>query len=452
MPEINYHNHNYSNKIEGKIKKSSSKTWAKRIFLFFLLLIILVGSVLAYKTIFLTHNLLNKGISSTLSLSKLGGTKLQGEEEGRINFLLLGIGVEGHMGADLTDTIMVASFDLKEGNVSLISIPRDLYIKVPDIGYEKINAVYTSGNQEGYPGGGGALMKKTIGDILGLPIHYYVVIDFDGFKEIVNILGGIDIKVEKDIYDYEYPSPDERGVSPFILKKGDYHMDGDLALKYARSRKSTSDFDRARRQQQVLLAIKEKAFEKKIITNPKKVYEIFSALEKNIKTDLQLPEIAHGVELAQKFQLKNINNLVLDDSADGFLYADNVNGAYVLKPYNNSFAQIQKYVNYFVFRQPQIIKENATIEVLNGAGWEDLANDVANKLKKYKLNIINVGSADRYDYYNTIIYDRTGDKKLYTVSFLNNYFQASVVEEKKSQNDQPDITIIVGRDYNYYEN
>lgn len=423
------------------------KPWWRYPLAVILVLFFLAGSVFAYKIISLTHSVITKGISATITDNNLGASELKGESEGRVNILLLGIGVEGNSGADLTDTIMLASFDLKNNQLSMISVPRDLYVKIPEVGYDKINAAYSYGQKTDYNGGGGALITDTVSNILGVPINYYVVMNFDGFKQIVDTLGGVDIKVEKDIYDYEYPSNNERGQTTFILKKGDYHMDGELALKYARSRKSTSDFDRAHRQQQLILAIKDKIFAQNLISNPKKTYDLFNALEKNIKTNFQLPEIARAVQLAKKFKIENATTAVLDDSAGGFLYADSINGMYVLKPLKNNFTNIQQFANYFFNKEPKIKNENASVELLNGTGLENLAAEVSDSLKKYGLNIVNAGSADRYNYQESIVYDKTEGKKSETVAFLADHFGAQVVKAKKNQNTEADISVIIGQNY-----
>ncbi len=414
-----------------------------------LILIILAGGALAYRFISAAQKVIVKGISSSLAGNRLGISQLKGESDGRVNVLLLGVGVEGESGNDLTDTMMLASFDLKNHNVSLISIPRDLYIKIPDVGYTKINSAYAYGEKINYNGGGGGLARDTISNILGVPIHYYVAMNFDGFKQIVDTLGGIDIKVDKSIYDYNYPCQNERAKCQFILEKGDYHMDGALALKYVRSRQSTSDFDRARRQQQVLTAIKDKAFEKQIIMNPKKVYDLYNALSSNLKTDFQLPEIGRVVELAQDFKVENIYQYVFDDNPDGFLYSDQVGGAYVIKPQAGDFSDVQKFVQYFLTEEPAVKKENASIEIQNGAGQENLATTLSSKLKKYSLNITGVGSADRYDYTESVIYDRSNGSKPATVSFLADYFGAKVIKQDKGQGQttESDITVIIGQNY-----
>jgi LCP family protein required for cell wall assembly len=422
------------------------KPWWRYPAVILFILIILTGSSFAYKMLTGAHNIVG-GISSGLTGNKIGISELKGEKERRVNILLLGIGVEGNSGADLTDTIILTSFNLKDNTISMVSVPRDLYVKIPDNGSDKINTAYSYGQKNNYPGGGAALARDTVSSVLGVPINYYVAMDFEGFKEIVDTVGGIDISVDQDIYDYEYPSKNERGTTPFIIKKGDYHMDGELALKYARSRKSTSDFDRARRQQQVILAIKDKVFEKNIITNPKKLYELYNTLADHLKTDFQLPEIARVAELAQKFQIKNITNHVLDDSADGPLYADNVNGAYVLKPNKPDFSEVHELVYYYLVDEPLVKNEKATIEVLNGTGWESLASSLSEKLKKDGLNVVNIGIADNYNYTQTIIYDKSEGKKQATVSFLEKYLDAQVLKQKKVQDTEADITIVIGQNY-----
>ena len=425
------------------------KPWWRFPLAIILVLIILIGGALAYKFVAAAQKVIVKGISSSLTNNRLGVSQLKGESDGRVNVLFLGVGVEGESGIDLTDTMMLASFNLKNYNVSLISVPRDLYIKIPDVGYSKINTAYTYGEKINYNGGGGGLARDTISNILGVPIHYYVAMDFDGFKEIIDTLGGIDIKVEKSIYDYNYPCANERSKCSFILEKGDYHMDGELALKYVRSRQSTSDFDRAKRQQQVLTAIKDKAFEKQIILNPKKVYDLYNALSSHIKTDFQMPEIARVVELAKDFNIENIDSYVFNDNPNGFLYADQIGGAYVLKPQGGDFSEVQKFILYLLNQEPTVKKENASIEIENGSGRNNLAASLADKLKKYNLNIVGATSADRYDYTESIIYDRTGGSKPATLDFLSKYLSAKIIKVDKSQNNnnEPDITIIIGQNY-----
>jgi len=146
-----------------------------------------------------------------------------------------------------------------QGSVGMLSIPRDLWVTIPGYGENRINTAHYLGDKNGYPGGGPALAMKTVQYNLGVPVHFYVRVDFDGFRRIVDTLGGIDIEIPQTINDPKYPD-ENYGYDPFYIEAGLQHLDGDTALKYARTRATAgADFARARRQQQVLFAIREKA-------------------------------------------------------------------------------------------------------------------------------------------------------------------------------------------------
>ena len=126
---------------------------------------------------------------------------------------------------------------------------------------------------------------------MGIPIHYWVKIDFDGFKDLVDAIGGIDINVEKAIYDPNYPKDGTYLYEPFSISAGQQHLDGNTSLKYARSRYTTSDFDRADRQQQIIYAIKEKALQTETILNREKISQILESLKNNIETNITIKEL-----------------------------------------------------------------------------------------------------------------------------------------------------------------
>ena len=148
----------------------------------------------------------------------------------------------------------------------MISLPRDLFVPIPGFDYSgKINTAFFVGEVKHYPGGGGALAKKTVGEFLGYPIDYYVKVNFDGFVQAVHAIGGIDVNVPKTINDDQYPTIDY-GYTTFHIDAGPQHLDGETALKYARTRHSDNDFQRDRRQQQVLLAIKDQVVKNGLLT------------------------------------------------------------------------------------------------------------------------------------------------------------------------------------------
>ena len=266
------------------------------------------------------------------------------KDEDRINVLLLGIGgIEHEDGGLLTDSIIVVSFKKSTSQVALISIPRDLYIQIPgENQYEKINTAYIFGEQK--YGNGLDYSKKTVGYISGLYIDYAVLIDFESFKEVVDALGGISIYLDKPFIEDKQWWCDEYGSNcrPFIVEAGDQTLDGETALFYIRSRFSSTDFDRTRRQQQIMLAIKDKILSLGILANPLIINDLFSAVAKNIKIDIMPWEIPSLIQLAQKANTENIIRKVLDTSEEGLLYETVRDSIYVLLPKDGNFERIRE--------------------------------------------------------------------------------------------------------------
>ncbi|HEX7259741.1 MAG TPA: LCP family protein, partial [Candidatus Saccharimonadia bacterium] len=240
-------------------------------------------------------------------------TKLSGEGDGRINILLLGIGGDGHSGGTLSDTIMVASVDPVHHTVAMLSIPRDLYVRIPGHGASKINAANSWGGPE--------LAKQVVGEVLDLPIHYYMQVDFQGFKQAVNAVGGVDIDNATLLSDAQYPCDNGRGICPFNLPAGDYHMDGVQALKYARCRNGTcgADFGRAARQQQLMIALREKALQLSTLTNPLKISNLIDSIGNHVRTDMQLTELQKMVVAVKAIDSSKMTTKVLDGAPDGLL-------------------------------------------------------------------------------------------------------------------------------------
>src|SRR3989338_5017821 len=255
---------------------------------------------------------------------------LSGENEDRINILLLGMGGENHEGPYLTDTMMVASFKPSTKQVALISIPRDLSVPIPGFDWRKINhanALCEVNN----PGQGGELAVKVVSQILNLPIHYYVRIDFTGFEKIIDDLGGITVEVENTLDDPFYPVKGKETATTteryehLYIKEGKKHMNGELALKYVRSRLARgiegSDFARSKRQQAVLLAVKEKGFSFSTLVNPYRISNIMDTLSQHLATNLKVWEIIRFFNLAKDVAEDNIFHRVFDDNPDGLLYS-----------------------------------------------------------------------------------------------------------------------------------
>ncbi len=380
-------------------------------------------------------------------LGDVDARQLKGEGDGRINILLLGLGGEGHTAPNLTDTIIVASIDPRKKTIAMLSIPRDLYINIGDnYGYGKINSVYAYGEQDNYSGGGGAFIKERISELLDLPIHYYARIDFEGFRKMVDTVGGITVDVEKDIYDYAYPNYNN-GYDPFFITKGMHEMDGEVALRYARSRHTTSDFDRARRQQQVMSALKGKALNINFISNPAKISKTLDILGDHLRTDIQLWEMERMYDLMKDVNTDTIVNKVLDNSVEGLLVDGRSDGGgYILLPRAGDFSEIRNFV-HSIFIDSYIKEENARISLWNGTPRTGLATRVSSMLEPFGYNIIEVKNAPEKTHQQSVIYDYTGGTKPYTIQYLKNRFDAKVENFSRLPGDGAEIVVIIGDVY-----
>jgi len=269
------------------------------------------------------------------TIDKLKENKLE-----RLNILLLGIrGVGDPNGGLLTDTIMLVSIKPQTGKVALISIPRDLYVEIPNHDYKnKINETYALGVKNKDWKKGLEYSKKAVSEVTGLTIHYAASVDFEAFKEIINALGGVTITLDKP-----FVERNQFAEGAIELPAGRQIIDGDTALLFVRARFSTSDFDRAKRQQQVLLAIKEKSFGLGILSSPMKIISILDSMGNHIKTDAELWEIQELAVMARRINTSDIQRKVFDTSQEGLLFSSkDSNGSFILLPEGGNFDKIQE--------------------------------------------------------------------------------------------------------------
>lgn len=223
---------------------------------------------------------------------------------GRINILVLGSDKRPeHLGlSPRSDTLILLNLDTQTRVVRMLTIPRDLAVEIPGYrGLQKINAAYFLGEQERGNGGGQSLAVETVSELFDVPIDYYVMINFEGFRTLVDTLGGVDVDVPTELDDRHYPS--ENPNDPFAeihvhFDEGWQHMDGVEALRYARTRHADNDFMRSKRQLQIIMAMKEKATSLDIITKiPGVLDQLAGMLETNIPPDQQLSLIQAGYDL-----------------------------------------------------------------------------------------------------------------------------------------------------------
>lgn len=234
-------------------------------------------------------------------------------DNGRVTVLLLGVDSRGTLrDAGLnTDVMTLVTIDPISKTAALLSIPRDLYVPLPGTDIQnRINAAYAWGELKRLPGGGPAYAEQTILDNFGVSLQRYAIIDFEGFKKIIDAVGGVDVDVPHEIVDNEYPTPDYR-TERLVIPAGRIHMDGDLALKYVRTRHQDSDLGRLQRQQQVMLAVRDKALS---IGSIDKVPEVLNAAGDSLETDLTLPEILALAKKWSQIPRENIRTYRIDET------------------------------------------------------------------------------------------------------------------------------------------
>lgn len=234
----------------------------------------------------------------------------QGTE--RVNILLMGIDRRpGEAFVSRTDSIMVISIDPESDTAAILSIPRDLYVQIPNYGQDRINTAMVYGSRDGDYLDGAALSMQTVSYNLNIPINHFVLVDFGAFTRTVDILGGIDVEVPYDINDPEYPDMNY-GYDPLYIPAGQQHFDGEMALKYARTRHADSDFNRAYRQQQVLFAARSKALQLGLGDLLLRAPSLYREIEGGIRTDLSLEQILRLAKTVGDIRADDIQNAVLD--------------------------------------------------------------------------------------------------------------------------------------------
>jgi LCP family protein required for cell wall assembly len=235
------------------------------------------------------------------------------ETSERINILLMGMDRRpGEAFVSRTDSMMVVSIDPKTNSASILSIPRDLYVQIPGYGQDRINTAFVYGAIEnGDYLDGAALAMQTISYNLGIPVEHFLMVDFGAFTRTIDLLGGIDVQVPYDINDPNYPDMGF-GYEPLYIPAGLQHFDGATALKYARTRHSDSDFNRAYRQQQVLLAARQQAFNLGIGEMLRRLPSLYAEVQSGVRTDLSAEQIFRLATTASSIESENVRTGVLD--------------------------------------------------------------------------------------------------------------------------------------------
>ncbi len=476
---------------EARVKDGEKSTREKRLRKG---MTILVASLFVVILIIVTLKTVVRLKEIAIGMATVVSAHLPADTHGLTNILLLGEGDNNHEGIDLTDTIMIASLDpSKTKSAVLMSIPRDTYvIKTDKMGKDRINSLYRNYKNTLIHKGiekkeaskqSMHQLAKEISTLVGIEIHGVVKVNFSGFEKMVDLLGGVDVDVPEDLIDTEYPGPNY-SYETFSLKKGMQHLDGATALKYARSRHSTSDFSRSARQQQIITALAKKAQEEGLMKNISRMSEMLEIVSENVESTFSNRELLGLAVMGKSIHTQRIINVQLNDQnglfgsliqPGGFLYApprEQFDGAAVLLPYSIpefpiTWKQVQT-LSSLIFTKRAIFLMPPSIVALNAGAKEGSARVLGGELYRYLFNVIktrNLGPRGSKEYNESFIavnprlLESTdalevsrGKIATSVATMLSTTLKMKVEEHPDAVvflQENPDIAIVLGKDFRY---
>jgi len=374
----------------------------------------------------------------------------------RVTVLVLGIDERSQeSGPWRTDTMMLLTLDPISRQAGTLSIPRDLWVPIPGYSDGRINTAHFLGDLYNYPGGGSALAAETVEYNLGIPIDYTVRVNFQAFVLMVDQIGGIDVYVETMIDDPLYPDYNY-GYDPLHIEAGWHHFDGEMALKYARTRHTSSDFDRAQRQQQVTMAILDRVTSYELLPElARAAPELHKTLSSAVLTDMALDQMLALGNLAIDVDREAIRFGVIDETCTQPWVTPE--GGQVLVPLRDCMRGLRDYVfqatpvetttGEEVVTLPTPTPEVATVAVLNGTARDGLAGSAADYLRAQGFDVVHVGNADRQDYASTLVVINH-DKPVTTNGVVRSLsLQPTAVVQGQDTESTYDIVVVLGRDF-----
>jgi LCP family protein required for cell wall assembly len=376
----------------------------------------------------------------------------------RVNVLLMGLDYrdwsEGD-GPPRTDSMMLVTLDPITKAAGMLSIPRDLWVEIPGFEHNRINTAYFLGETYQLPGGGPAMAAKTVENLLGVPVSYYAVIDFRAFERMVDEIGGVELKIESPVKICPIGRPCRQVFQASVL------LDGPDTLAYARARKTEGgDFDRAQRQQQVALAIRDRILNLNmlptLLTKAPALYQEFAS---SIRTNLSFEQMIALGNLALQLPKENIRRGVISPP-DMVTMETLPTGAEVLRPIPSEiralrdelFAEASAVGPAVPVNQPvEAAKvETPRVRILNGSGAEGLATKTADYLAAQGIEVVEVGNADRLDYEKSrvIVHNPTFPYTLRFLAELMNLSQGQFLSPATPAQDV-DLEVVLGADWAY---
>lgn len=321
-------------------------------------------------------------------------------------------------GPPRADTIIVASINLNTNKIGLLFIPRDTRVQIKDRGYNRINSAHAYGGIE--------LLNETVEDFLNIKLDYYLETDFQGFEEIIDLIGGIDIHINKEL---KYV--DKAGGVNINLPAGDVHLNGEKALQYVRYRgDKLGDIGRVSRQQKFIEAVMKKATSPKIILN---LPSIYSEVMNSVNTNIPIKDVTPFAKLAKRVDLNKLQIEMVPGRPEY------INGA---SYWIADEEDLEIMVNNLIRSKEFIQNDQYYVTILNGNGISGLANEVGEELGKYGFNIEDIRNADNFDYQETIIYYKSGNKS--RAKGLKDVLGGKIEE---SEEIEEDFQVILGENF-----
>ena len=389
------------------------------------------------------------------------GWKIKHDE--RINVLLLGYGGPGHDGAYLTDSIMLLSIRPASNEAIMISLPRDLWVKIPALPRNgsmvgKLNSAYAIGaDHRNYPNvrsdwktdtGGGDLAAATVSQVTGQPIDYWVAVDFKAFRDVVNALGGVRVDVPTALDDPRFPAGETTGTMHIHIDAGWQQFDGERALEYARSRETTSDFDRSRRQQLIMLAVRQRVLSLHAIP---RLLSLLGALQDNVRTNLRPGDMHQLADLAGQIKDQDIRRVAIDTS-NLLRSGSSSNGQYILQPLDPTYGALHRYIA-MALPDRSALATRVLIQVQDGSRpyWLPYGigtpASIMTSLLQAEGWAASLGPASPRLLAKTEIIDGSGGSAAATVAWLQSYFEGAVVVAVPAPTSGPLVTVVLGSDF-----
>lgn len=424
-------------------KRARRRKLIKRVLIGISLIILLGAGYLGVRAIIANNKSFRGSIFGFVQKAKL-----KQDTNGRSNILIFGTSEDSdggnHPGGNLTDSMMVLSINQSKKDAYMVSIPRDLWVKLDSpcsVGYEeKLNVVYMCASDDGKKEQQGADgLRKKIGEVLGLDIQYYAHLNYKVVSDAVNAVGGVQVKIETDdprgIYDPNFDWTCNYRCKMVNYKNGEVvTLDGPHALALARARNaqggyglSGGNFDRERNQQKILRALQEKALSAGTITNIGKVTSLIDALGNNLRTNVDTSEVRTLLDIAQEIKGDKLQSIPLDKEGSAVVTTGDYQGRSIVRPVAGIFdySDIQALIAK-KFNDSPVAKEDSIVAVYNGSGIGGLAKREADTLRTKGVTISAVGNAPGETQQDTIVY-KIGTGHKVTQAMLEQYYKVKAV-------------------------